>query len=583
LLKRLYAHINPRRRWQFGLLLVLILFTSATEIISIGAIIPFLGALAVPDKVFEHDAAQPIINFLNLTEPGQLLLPLAITFAGAALVAGAMRLLLLFLQTRLSFATGHELGVNIYQRTLFQPYSIHATRNSSAIINGIQGKANAVTAGIILPILNLCNGAIMLSTVMILLFAINPLAALAACAGFGFIYAIIITLTRKQLLRDGQRVADQSSIVIKNLQEGLGGIRDVVIHGSQNIYCDAYKQADGLLRRAMGNTVIISQSPRFLMEALGIVLMTVLAYVLAIKTEGLLGAIPILGSLALGAQRLLPVLQQGYQSWSSIRGAQASLFDTLGLLDQPLPEHASSPVTEPLPFNESISLNKVSFRYTPENDCVLQNINLKIPKGGRIGFIGETGSGKSTLIDIVMALLEPSEGQLLIDGTPVDASKQQAWQQHLAHVPQAIFLSDSSIAENIAFGVPKDKIDMDRVRQAALQAQIEHSIEGWREKYETLVGERGIRLSGGQRQRIGIARALYRNADVIVFDEATSALDSETEDAVMSAINNLSPDLTILLIAHRHSTLRACDEVFHIENGSIVSRGSYTDFINETT
>ncbi|WP_419902603.1 ABC transporter ATP-binding protein [Kiloniella sp.] len=582
LLKRLYSHIDKARRWQFGLLLILILLTTAAEVVSIGSVIPFLGVLSAPEKVFNHHAIQPAIELLEITEPDQLLLPLAAAFAIAAIIAGSMRLLLLIAQTRLSFATGHQLGVNIYQRTLFQPYSIHASRNSSEVINGIYGKAAAVTSGVILPILTLLSGSVMLTTIMIALLLVEPVAALTAFGGFGIIYATIIGLTRKQLSSDGKRVAQQSSDVIKSLQEGLGGIRDVLIHGSQNTYCNAYRQADHGLRRAQGNTVIIAQSPRFLMEALGILLMTILAYTLTRQSEGLIGAIPILGSLALGAQRLLPVLQQGYQSWSSIRASQTSLIDTLELLDQPLPEYATSPTRPPLPFTSSIQLKKVSFQYTSQDDWVVQSVDLEIPKGSRVGFIGATGSGKSTIIDILMGLLEPTEGSLEIDGTQLNRENQQAWQQLLAHVPQTIFLADCTIAENIAFGLPKTQIDQARVQEAARQAQISVAIDSWKDGYQTIVGERGIRLSGGQRQRIGIARALYRKASVIVFDEATSALDNETEEAVMEAIDGLSHDLTIILIAHRYSTLRSCNEIIEVKEGKINSVGSYRDFYKQT-
>jgi ATP-binding cassette subfamily B protein len=212
---------------------------------------------------------------------------------------------------------------------------------------------------------------------------------------------------------------------------------------------------------------------------------------------------------------------------------------------------------------------------------VLRGVNLRIPRGSRVGFIGATGSGKSTLIDILMGLLPPREGQLLIDGTPVFPDQIRGWQAHLAHVPQAIFLADISIAENIAFGVPPEQIDRERVRAAARQAQIAEAIEGWSEGYDTLVGERGVRLSGGQRQRIGIARALYKRADVIVFDEATSALDNQTEAAVMQAIEGLHPDLTILIVAHRLTTLRSCDRIVELERGGIRRIGSYQEIIGE--
>jgi ATP-binding cassette subfamily B protein len=283
---------------------------------------------------------------------------------------------------------------------------------------------------------------------------------------------------------------------------------------------------------------------------------------------------------------LLPVLQQAYGAWSTIQSSQASLQDTLELLDQPLPAYADQPPAKPMTFKHELSLKQLSFRYSPQSPYVLKNLNLTIAKGSRVGFIGTTGSGKSTLLDIVMGLLQSSQGLLLIDGKPITTSNNRAWQAHIAHVPQAIFLADSSIEENIAFGIPKEQIDHKRVRQAAEQAQIVDIIKTWPKQYQTFVGERGIRLSGGQRQRIGIARALYKQADVIIFDEATSALDNETEQAVMQAIESLSGDLTVLIIAHRLTTLKNCTQIIELGNGDIMRVGNYNDIIsqmNDTT
>jgi len=312
-------------------------------------------------------------------------------------------------------------------------------------------------------------------------------------------------------------------------------------------------------------------------------LIALLAYVLARQPDGIAKAIPVLGALALGAQRLLPVLQQAYASWSSIQGSQISLQDTLTLLDQPLPDDADKPAPEPIPFRKQITLNNLSFRYSSETPYVLKSLNLSIPKGNSIGFMGLTGSGKSTLLDIVMGLLQPTEGTLNIDGEPIITSNNGAWQAHIAHVPQAIFLADSTIEENIAFGVPPNKIDHARVRQAARQAQIADIIETWQKKYKTYVGERGIRLSGGQRQRIGIARALYKRADVIIFDEATSALDNETEQAVMQSIESLGNELTILIIAHRLTTLKNCDQIVELGDGGIKRIGTYNEIVSKET
>jgi ATP-binding cassette subfamily B protein len=582
LLSRLWQHLSLRRRVQFGLLLVVMLLASFAETLSIGAVLPFLGVLTAPERIFDLPSAKPVIQALSLTKPSQLLLPLTITFGLAALVAGAMRLLLLWASTRLAFATGAELSMSVYRRTLYQPYAVHCARNSSEVIAGISGKANGVISNIILPALTLISASSMLMAILMALLLINPLIALLAFGGFGLIYAVIISLTRKQLLIDSELMARESVQVIKSLQEGLGGIRDVLIDGSQAIYCEIYRKADMPMRRAQGRSFFISGSPRYGMEALGLILISILAYILSQHADGVAKAIPVLGAIALGAQRLLPVLQQVYSSWATIRSGQVSLQETLTLLDQPLPDYANNPVVELLPFNRDIRLEQLGFRYSSQAPHVLNQINLTITKGSRVGFIGATGSGKSTLLDIVMGLLQPTEGLLQIDGQAITLVNNRGWQAHIAHVPQAIFLADSTIAENIAFGVPKNKIDIKRVRQAAQQAQIADTVQSWPEQYQTFVGERGIRLSGGQRQRIGIARALYKRADVIIFDEATSALDNETEQAVMQSIEGLSKDLTLLIIAHRLTTLKNCTHIVELGGGGVERVGSYKDIVDQS-
>ena len=578
LLSRLWRHISPRRRGQFGLLLILMLFASFAEILSIGAVLPFLGVLTAPARVFEHPVAQPIIHLLGLTQPEQLLLPLTIVFGVAAVMAGGMRLLLLWASTRLSFATGADLSISIYRRTLYQPYAVHCARNSSEVISGISSKTGAAIS-IITETSTLISSAVILGTILLALLSVDPLIALLAFGGFGLIYVVIIRLTRTQLRSNSERIARESTNVIKSVQEGLGGIRDVLIDGSQEAYCQIYRNADLPLRRAQGSNIFISASPRYAMEALGMLLISALAYILAQQADGLAKAIPTLGALALGAQRLLPALQQAYAAWSSIRGRQASLQDALELLDQPLLEQADHLCTSLLPFEQSISFKQLGFRYGPQTPYVLRQLDLSIPKGSRVGFIGTTGSGKSTCLDIVMGLLQPTDGTMEVDGQAITTTNNRAWQAHIAHVPQAIFLADSTIEENIAFGVPKDQIDHQRVREAAKQARIADNIEAWPKQYKTFIGERGIRLSGGQRQRIGIARALYKKADVIIFDEATSALDSETEDAVMQAIEGLSDKLTILIIAHRITTLKNCYQIIELGEGGIRRIGSYEDIV----
>lgn len=574
LLRRLWYHFPSRRRIQFGFLLALTIVASFAEVLSIGAVLPFLAALTEPQRIFGHPLLQPLIRWAGFTSAEELLLPLTVIFAIAAILAGAIRMSLLWASVRFSFKIGSELSVNVYRRTLYQSYATHISRNSSEVINVIWVKVSEVIFYIFMPGLTLISSGVMVVAIVIALFYVIPGVALALMGGFALLYALIIKTTRGRVRRDSQKIARESNNMIKNLQEGLGGIRDVLIDGSQESFCAIYQHTNHVLRRAQGNNQIISQGPRAGMEVLGIIMIATLAYILSRQPGGVAHAIPILAALALGLQRLLPALQQAYYSLSTIQGAQASLQDTLTLLDQELPVHAGEQAASRLPFNDSITLKKISFRYTAQTPWILEDLDLVIRKGSRIGFIGGTGSGKSTLLDIVMGLLQPISGTMEIDHQPISIVNCRSWQAHIAHVPQSVFLTDNTILENIAFGVEKSSINMELVMKAARQAQIADMIDAWPLKYQTAVGERGVQLSGGQRQRIGIARALYKQADVIIFDEATSALDTETEEAVMQAIEALDGNITILIIAHRLNTLRNCNKIIKLGNRRIIDENA---------
>ena len=580
LLRRLWSHVIPIRRIQLGLLFLLTIFASLAEVVSISAVVPFLGIMTAPEKIFASPFVQPLIQLLGITEPKQLILPLTIVFSLSAILSGALRLVLLWVQTRVSQGIGADFSSSVYRKTLYQPYAVHVSRNTSEVIATVRGKANSLVSHTMFPLMVIVNSIMMTLSIIIALLAIEPIIASIAFCGFSILYLLFIKLTKKALLQNGQSVAKESIQVIKSLQEGLGGIRDVLIDGTQEIYCNIYRKADLPHRRAEANIQIISNFPRYGIEALGMVLIAFLAYIMVLRSGSILDSIPVLGALAIGAQRLLPVLQLAYANWSFIRGNQPTMKDALDMLDQPLPAHADAALPSPIPFNNSITLNNLSFKYIKNSDYVLQpGFNLSIKKGDQIGLIGITGSGKSTALDIIMGLLKPTAGNLLIDGVNITEDNHRSWQAHIAHVPQHIFLSDTSITENIAFGVPIDKINHIRIREAAQKAQIAQTIESWDKQYDTIVGEDGVRLSGGQRQRIGIARALYKQADVIVFDEATSALDNNTEREVMDAIEGLGDNLTLIIVAHRLSTLRKCAKIVELDNGKISRVGSYHEIV----
>ena len=577
LIHRLWQHFSKKRKMQFYYVLVLMLIASFSEVLSLGAVLPFLAALADPNYVYTHKYVQPLVQALHLTSANQIIFPMVIIFMAAVLFSGCIRVLLLYVMTRFSYAIGADLSFDVYNRTLHQKYEVHISRNSSEIINGIINKTDAVIGGIISPILLLISSSVLFISILIALFSINVFASLVSSIGFGMLYWFITIKSRKRLRANSHSIAVESTIVIQSLQEGLGGIRDVLIGGSQKFYCDKFRASDLKLRHAQGNNSFITGSPRFIIEALGMMLIAGLAYFLYLKDGSLTEAMPILGALALGAQRMLPALQQGYGSISTMRGHKESFEDVLTLLEQSLPSKTEAFNCAPILFDKKISLKAVSFRYSIMTPWVLKDIDLEINKGSSVGFIGRTGDGKSTLVDLIMGLLLPSKGSIFIDDALVGNDNIRSWQKHISHVPQSVFLSDGTIAENIAFGIEEENIDYLRVEKAAQQAQISGFIEGMDQKYQTKVGERGVQLSGGQCQRIGIARALYKEADVIIFDEATSALDNQTETEVIKTINGLKTNLTIIMIAHRLSTLKHCDKIIDLSKGKVSFVGRYDE------
>lgn len=579
-LRVVWGHLSSRRRWQLGLLGVLTILATFADLVSIAAILPFLATLASPEKLFATPEIRPLIDLLGYSRPEDLLWPITAFFVAAAGLSGVLRLAINWAQARLSHAIGIDLAVEIFERTIHQPYAAHAANNTSRALAVITGKSLKLVTGIILPTLSILGGVALFLAVAIALAALAPQLAAMLIGGFAAIYFGVAFILRARLRANGGIIAREMSRTLQILQEGLGSIRDILLDGSQTVHVRRLAASIGPMRRATANNTFLSSAPRFVIETLGMIILAVVAFTIANGPGGIESALPVLGALALGAQRLLPVAQQAYSGWTLIRSASPATSECLKYLALPRPDPGTESLAA-LPFKHEIRFENVGFSYASEGPPALQDVAFSIPRGARLGIIGPTGSGKSTLADILMGLLPPGSGKLTVDGHEIDDITRQAWQKHIAHVPQAIFLADTSLAANIAFGVPPEKIDRDLLHEAIARAQLAETVERLPEGIETRVGERGIRLSGGQRQRIGIARALYRKADVIVFDEATSALDNETEQKVISAIEGLDRDLTLVMIAHRLSTLSNCDQIVRIENGRLTRIGNSAEVLSK--
>lgn len=571
----LWHHLNHKQKIGFIKLIFLSVFVSFFDVVSISAVVPFITVVVSPDTLFKNETLQTYFILIGVHDSSQLLLYVILLFGLSAVAAGAMRTFLLWATTKYALETCAKLSSDVYIKTLFQPYHIHIGRNTSKVINGVFNQINSVIYEIILPLAILVCSIIISTIILLALIALEPIVAPLIFITFGSIYWLISIFTKKIMSTNSITLARESTKLIKTVQEGLGSIRDIIIDGNQMTYWKIYQDSNLPLRKVQASIVFISNCPRFVIESLGMVLIAALSFFLIQSDrEGPTLALSLIGAIALGAQRLLPLFQQSYASWNSIRGGQDMLRDILDLLSQRINQVSNTPA-EVINFTTAIKMENICFKYESPGPLILKNINMVIPRGARIGIVGKTGSGKSTLVDLLMGLIPPTSGSFVVDKAEITCMNIQSWQRHISHVPQTIYLSDASIKENIAFGVPIESIDINRVKYAAKQAELSLFIESLSDGYNTNVGERGVRFSGGQRQRIGIARALYKDADVIIFDEATNALDHQTEEDILDTINNLSIHHTIFIITHRVSTLKKCTKVFEINNGEIKALKNY--------
>jgi ABC-type multidrug transport system fused ATPase/permease subunit len=576
LLVKLFFHIHLKGRWKLFLLILLTIFVAFFEVLGIASIYPFLGVLLNPD--LKSNNSLILIKFDNLISFFSVenrLLFFAATFCVLAIVTGVMRVLLIWLSTRVSSEIGCYLAAQIYKRTLYQSYSIHISRNSSELIDGLTTKINAIINGVIAPLVTAFSALVMALIIGLSFLMVNHLVTLILIVTFGLIYFLLAIITKSMKINNSQIISNQSIFVIKLMQEGLGGIRDIILGGYQRIFCNLFEKANHRLQNARASNQFLALTPRYVIESFVMVCCGLIVFNYVSNGNDLNVLVPVAGAMFLAIQKLLPILQQLYSSWSSLQSNHASLVSVLDFLGKDSSLHKINLIPREnnlMDFDSTIELSNIFFKYDSSPKMVLRDITLKLQKNKCYGFMGATGGGKSTLLDIIMGLQHPTAGNIRVDGVVVDSSNCHNWQKHIAHVPQFIFLIDASLIENIAFGVEPHLVNLERVYWAAKKACIDDVINSLPNKYGTILGERGIKFSGGQRQRIGIARALYGDADVIVLDEATSALDLSAEARVMMEIQNLSKDLTIILVAHRLATLSICDQIYEIKDGAIVTK-----------
>ena len=569
---RLWNLFGKRRKSQIFFLFFIINLNASAEFFSVISIMPFLTAIIQPDLLFQNQEIRFFINSLNISNTDELKYFLTVLFVGITLFSTIIKLVNSYSQTRIASLIGADLSAQTFKKNIYRGYENIVNSNSSELIT-ITTKFVNDTVTFINQFFKICSSSLTIGLILFGLFYINFLLSLTITLVFFIIFLIIVLLSNNKLNYYGKINADYSKRIIKYVQESNGGIRDIIIDNTQYYFVNNFKKISKKLFLIGSIIEFLSVAPRFIIEAFSISTIAIAAFIFSKNNATI---IPALGTIALGTQKLLPAINILYNSVVNIKFNYQPITSVLKLLEENNKELNDIPIKS-FKFKNKIILKGIYFNYLNSNNNILSNINFEINKGEKIGIVGKTGSGKSTLIDLILHLLKPTKGKILIDDKDLNIKNKKkeliSFRYIISHVPQDIFLIDSTFISNIAFGVDESKVDMERVKLVCKAAQISEFIEGSKYGYNTHVGERGMQLSGGQKQRIGIARALYKKSQILILDEATSALDTLTEQKVMKAINSFNPNLTIISIAHRLSTLKDYDRLIYLNDGIIQSNG----------
>lgn len=572
LLLQLWRKFEPKRRWQLISIIFLMSFASMLEVAAVGSIMPFLAALADPELFLSQPLWKKIVTPLIGSEKQDVLFFTCLMFCLSIILLGLFRFLVLFNSQRVGQDLGSDLSTKIFNLTLSQPFLRHTQLRNTDVLAGITVKAHTLVSGAIMPVLNLFSACLTLLMVVMFLVYVDPVIAVVSFLVITTAYLVTSALSSKKLISLGQISNEGTTRIIKIVQEGFGGIRDVILYRHHNMFAHLYETADRELRRAFANIQIISGTPRYVIEVTALVAIAILAYSRVSQDTDFVAFIPTLGALAIGGQRLLPMMQQVYASWSSITSSTAALRDVVDFLNQTVPDYITQDMSKALNFKKTITANNLYFSYddgSSKSKDVVSGISFRLIKGSKVGIIGKTGSGKSTVLDLIMGLLYPSMGNLRVDDVIIDRVTVGSWQRLIGHVPQRVFIKEGSIFDNVAFGFESCAVDVAWALRCVQICCLEQDVDNWERGLDTIIAHGGANISGGQAQRIGIARALYRKPQVLILDEATNALDPKTERQILSNIASLLPDITLLTVTHRILDHTFFDEIFKFENGKL--------------
>lgn len=574
-LKTLWSLMSKKLKLRFVQLLSLVALGGFAEVASLGAIIPFLAILINPTEANDIALVSWAIKFFNLDVLNGNYGQLMIIFSIIIVIANTIRYLLIYMTFKFNYGLGHEIGIAIYRKALYEPYSVHIARNKSEVIGGFNKLELFIW--MVLTSLNAVSALLLAIFITLTLVIISPLLTSLILFGLGVIYTLFYLLSKKKLLKNSNTISLSTNKRIQSVNEGLGSIRDIILGNKQESFLRSFIKFDKGLRSAQLSNEVIGPAPRHLIEVSCILFIVFFAYYSINDQENASTIIPSIGVLVVGLQRLIPLGQQIYYGWTKYHGEKEAFYDVIGLVSEnKINKEIDSKKIE---FERQIEFKNVSFKYRENASFVLKDLSFTIQKGSRIGIVGGTGSGKSTLVDLLVGLLAPSHGKILIDDVLLESQNEKSWRRKIAYVSQEVYLLDDTFLVNVAFGEKEKSINFNRAKWACEQAQISDFIENTQNSYHTIIGENGVSLSGGQVQRIAIARALYKKSSILVFDEATSSLDYKTEQSVVSSIGQLDSEITTITIAHRLTTVENCDWVYEIKNGLISAEGEPKDVL----
>ena len=578
LLRKLSYLLNKREKRNAAILFALTWLGALLDVVGVGAIPAFVGVISMPERVLKFRAVRTVYDALGISSTKEMVMWAALGLIAIFVVKNLYLTFLTYVSARYNSGRRVSISNRLFRAYLRSPYTFHLQRNTAELLRNTNSEAGTVISGVLSPLLSLAQETLTLLFVFALLMAVEPMVTLVVFLVLGSITYVFYRFTRAKIAEYAKESQRQRKLSVQAVNQGLGGFKDARILGREKFFLESYSASTWYQADADRYKAVVSSLPKLFLETIAVAGMLGVSALLVAQDRPLESIIPTLTLLGVAIIRLMPSFQKVASNVNSLqwgeRAINAVYGDLVDLDGQEREARARRQTAEPVVFEREIRFDGLSYQYPGQEGDALRDVSLSIPKDASVGFVGPSGAGKTTIVDVLLGLLEPTEGQVLVDGTNIQGAL-ASWQRKIGYIPQSIYLTDDSVRGNVAFGMDADEIDDDQVWAALDAAQLRETVEALPKGLDTVVGERGVRLSGGQRQRIGIARALYHNPEVLVMDEATSALDNQTERQFVQALEELQGNHTVIVIAHRLSTVRNCDTLFMLDHGRLVAEGTY--------